>query len=183
MNTVAAMLRVGPTYCGPLVSQGLPFFDFPGFTGGRYWQPPKPATYSLSSLNKQRNVVPRGRELGALGPAAQRITDLLELPEDWNGQGSDRPNMVAARSCLAVIRLLGVDFSDYSRLVPSAEGGLAIVFFSGDTVATIECFNDGEIVVGISSPGQPPEVSELPPNRPEHGLERLRERLSPQSRT
>lgn len=72
----------------------------------------------------------------------QRLKELCSLEKD---DGFDPPDEVAAS-------LAGRVFAEYvlaglkaSRVVPHADGGLVISFKNDEKIATITCYNDGEM--------------------------------------
>lgn len=90
-----------------------------------------------------------------------QLRELEKLGDDWNGYGSEAPNaqaIQAASTALAILHDLG---SLPSRIVASADGGAALLFFLTDGYADIECFNSGETLAGLQLPDRPPEVDDV----------------------
>lgn len=60
------------------------------------------------------------------------------------------PNETAIKAALQILTYIRLESMVPSRIVASAEGGIAIVFVKGSKYADIECLNDGNIVIGIT---------------------------------
>jgi len=92
---------------------------------------------------------------------AQRSHFLAELkkiqglPENWNGYASEPPNRVAINSAERIlITLHEMDtLLEPKEIVPSAEGGVGILFARGKRRGLIECSNDDEMAAIIYEPG------------------------------
>jgi hypothetical protein len=89
----------------------------------------------------------------------EKLFALRSLPEQWEmATGAKRPNRTAfANACHAMIRLLSRGLSP-DRVVPSAEGGIALVFLSAGRYADVECFNTGEVCAVISGDNVAPKA-------------------------
>jgi len=109
-----------------------------------------------------------------------RVDALRKLEQDWDAEGGAAPAeavVAIARTVLEMLfhlNLLPVD------VVPSAEGGVGIVFKSGERYADIEFFNDGDIVVTMSKRDGRPLVFEVKEITPEE-IERVRTFLNSRS--
>ena len=105
-----------------------------------------------------------------------RLHYLSQLPDNWDGYGTETPNSTTVtRSGKALSILQTMGFAP-SGIVPSAENGLAIVFQDDARYADIEFFNTGEIFVGMTPPAGEPIVIEIRPEEADitHALERIR---------
>lgn len=95
-------------------------------------------------FSRDSRTVARGRD--SLAKFLADIESLRGLPHDWNGYGSERPNETAIYNARSVLMALADSelalFPD--RVVPSAEGGIAICFVADERYADIECFNSGD---------------------------------------
>ncbi len=90
----------------------------------------------------------------------QQLKRLEELKSKWDGYSAEKPNNLAiskARNILNTLRELDIS---PRAILPSAEGGVAICFTEGNRYADIECFNDGDILIGLSDPQSSPKVYE-----------------------
>jgi hypothetical protein len=78
-------------------------------------------------------------------------SSVAAVPDNWNGYGSPSPNATAL--ALAERVLAAVDDAGFRavRVMPSADGGVGIIFRSGTFYADIECYNSNEIVGTLSN--------------------------------
>jgi hypothetical protein len=109
-----------------------------------------------------------------------RVRALSQLQPNWDGYGAPVPNRVAVDTMLRIIGLLQPYDVGSARIVPSAEGGLAICFVRGDRYADIECLNDGEII-GVRYVGREmPTLIHIEPTDASiaAGLEQVRNHVS-----
>lgn len=80
----------------------------------------------------------------------KKIGELRKLEHDWNGYGSEPPNLTAESHAQIVVDcLFELDISP-ERIIASAENGIGIYVKKAKRYAIIECLNDGEIVIGLS---------------------------------
>ena len=95
----------------------------------------------------------------------EQIEDFRSLPLDWNGQGSEPPNEVAAtlaRNALTASDTVGLI---PHRVVPSPDGGVALCFRRGDgRFASLECLNAGDVIALQSDRTGNPRAWEVAPN-------------------
>lgn len=97
-----------------------------------------------------------------------------ELTENWNSYGAQPPNEKAISIGEAIFSHLIEQDLLPDRIVPSVEGGLAFVFLFGELYADIECFNDGDILIGFCAPSMDPKVKEALINQIEEEIEDIR---------
>ena len=90
-----------------------------------------------------------------------RLALLLDLKNNWDGYGAEPPNHVASYHAEWVLSLLNAYPAVPDRVVPSAEGGISLVFTSGNKVATLELLNTGEILVSLVKGREDAKVSEV----------------------
>lgn len=86
-------------------------------------------------------------------------TDRGLWPED-----AEAPHEKAIACASEILQKLEDDMVLPSRVVASAEGGVAICFMNGGSYADIECFNDGTILGVVSNEHDRPDVWEIEPN-------------------
>ena len=90
------------------------------------------------------------------------LQKLKRLESDWNGYGAEPPNKTACRGALVILILLQLEgMTPPRRLAPSAEGGIAIIFRSGENYADFECLNTGDITVTLANDASEPDVWEV----------------------
>jgi hypothetical protein len=68
------------------------------------------------------------------------------LTKNWDSYDADPPNSLAIANMRTVLESMATQQLDASRVVPSAEGGLGVVWMSEfglSRLAYIECCNDG----------------------------------------
>jgi hypothetical protein len=77
-----------------------------------------------------------------------QIESLGQLPRDFNGYGSEAPNDESIRLASQVV--LAAKKIRPTRVLPSAQGGVAVYFVQGSKRGDIECLNTGEIVATMA---------------------------------
>lgn len=76
---------------------------------------------------------------------ANLLTQLCSVPDDWNGYGSPAPTGEAIKIARAILNTLWTERLIPRRVLPSAEGGVALVFSSAsENRAVIETLNTNE---------------------------------------
>jgi hypothetical protein len=97
--------------------------------------------------------------------------------------GAQAPQDPAIYWAFQVLQKLEHDMLRPSRIVASAEGGVAICFVREDIYADIECFNDGVILGAISDRRDRPIVWEIEPGPSDiaRAAARIRKFLCPPS--
>ncbi|MBX3143903.1 MAG: hypothetical protein KF813_09125 [Trueperaceae bacterium] len=102
------------------------------------------------------------------------IRAMQNLQHGWNTYDAEAPNQTAVE--LASKMLVKIwSFSSYlDRVLPTASGGIALIFVKTSGYADIEAFNDGEVLVGAYPDDGDTEVWPVDPERPDAGLRRLR---------
>lgn len=81
----------------------------------------------------------------AFNELTQALSDLSFTEQDWNSYGSPKPSVDAIRYAGEILNTLRRHNLPPARILPSAEGGVALVFTSSTpNRAVIEALNDGE---------------------------------------
>lgn len=114
------------------------------------------ANISATNENIARTTLKTTREYVKLGMRHfwEELKKMQGLPENWNGYGSEPPNNVAINSADRILSILHeMDaILEPKEIVPSAEGGVGILFANGNKRGLIECSNDNEIAAIIYEP-------------------------------
>jgi hypothetical protein len=97
----------------------------------------------------------------SIDEARNRLGQTARLIHGWDTYGGDPPNEMARTIAANVLTLLEAEALPPARLLPSAEGGIAISFVEGARRAEIETYNTGEIIAAIYSADDEPLVWEL----------------------
>jgi hypothetical protein len=100
-----------------------------------------------------RSVVPMHEE---------QLEELAELEPGWDSYGAPAPSAQAidvARGFLLRLASLG---QEASKAAPMADGGVELVLALKPLYASIEIFNDGDVVVGFSDREEHHETWDLP---------------------
>jgi hypothetical protein len=90
---------------------------------------------------------PVARVSPVASPAAVALRPLQVVSKNWDSYGAEAPNDTALSAAEAVLEAAHDILLHPSRLLPTAEGGVGIVFIAGAKEGHIECLNDGEITV------------------------------------
>jgi hypothetical protein len=116
-----------------------------------------PSQSSLSSVLQQQRVrsVMQGilesfrRSEYLRGPlqkseaAEAELSRLWHLERNWDSYGADAPNHASISAARDFLRATFKEDIGYKRILASAEGGVAVVFFHGEKRAIAEFLNDG----------------------------------------
>lgn len=123
---------------------------------------------------KQR---PHGRTPS--GIAFRALFELKNLEANWDSYGAPPPNARSLFEAQRILtRLVDEEAMSPSRVVPSAEGGVGIVFVQDDRYADFECFNDGAIAAVISDRSRgTPKVWNVDDRSLSDSIQRIREFL------
>lgn len=97
---------------------------------------------------------------------AGHFAKLLEIKSEatlWP-EGAERPAFDSIAWAELILRRLQLDALLPTRIVASAEGGIAICFVRGDKYSDIECLNSGAILGVTSNRRDRPVVWDVEPN-------------------
>lgn len=93
------------------------------------------------------DVGTRVRAHDPIAVAKRQLRDISRYKQDWNTYGAEPPN---ARALLWASRAMDLiaDMEQFAapRVVASTQGGASICFMEGNTYASLDFFNSGEIV-------------------------------------
>lgn len=93
--------------------------------------------------------------------ARERLNTMVYLEHGWDTYGAESPNDVALSLAAKILEALEEESLPPTRLMPSAEGGVAISFVEGNNRAEIEIYNTGEVAAATYSGHSEPAVWEL----------------------
>jgi hypothetical protein len=93
--------------------------------------------------------------------ARWRLHRTLFLERDWDTYGAEPPSERARTSAGWVLQQLEYASLPPTRLMPLADGGIAMSFVEGENRAEIEVYNSGEVAAAVYSGEQEPVVWEL----------------------
>jgi len=107
-------------------------------------------------FKKRRNVAAEREHAEQLA----KLDSFRRLRRGWDSYEAEPPSETATDNARRVLEVLwGEDAEARTRLSPSVEGGVAIVFTGlEDRYADLECFNDGEILAITSEGSAEPSV-------------------------
>jgi hypothetical protein len=75
----------------------------------------------------------------------RELKALENLQVGWDSYNAPSPNALATRNALRILSLVEASDLLTVRVMPSAEGGVALCFVREDRYADLECSNDGEV--------------------------------------
>ena len=102
-------------------------------------------------------------ELAAFLRLVACLTDLDQLKPGWNTYEAEPPSALALRTSLRILRALYSMDHLPDRVLPLADGGVALVYSRGSLYASFECFNDGEVTAGTSNRSDDHEAWDVEP--------------------
>jgi hypothetical protein len=88
----------------------------------------------------------------------EQLDEATNLRQNWDSYNAEPPNHQAQNLAAGVLTFLETNSIAPSRLVPSAEGGVAFCFVESNRYADIECLNTGEILAVIYEGNNDPIV-------------------------
>jgi hypothetical protein len=83
------------------------------------------------------------------------------LADNWNSYDAEKPSPSAIKAAARFLRRLRTEFFMPNRVIPSAEGGVAVYFTRGDKTAYLEYRNSGESILAMYDNLSDPIVVEL----------------------
>lgn len=118
---------------------------------------PTPSTIDSHKNRYRRDLFFRPR----FQTAKDQLERLATLHRGWDSYGGEPPNAEARNHAERVLGKLERMSIPPSRVVASAEGGVAICFVENSRYADIECLNSGEILAVTYVGAQEPLVWEV----------------------
>lgn len=83
------------------------------------------------------------------------------LANDWNSYDAEKPSPDTVKAVARFLRRLRAEFFMPNRVIPSAEGGVAVYFTRGSKTAYLEYRNSGEVILAMYDNHSDPLVVEL----------------------
>ena len=129
-----------------------------------FWSPGSKigAGYGVISGSEQPQQ-PQRSGLGHYLYPLQRseLSDMVNLPDDWDGYGAKPPSSKAVEQAQHVLRMcFGRELVPVAVL-PSSEGGVGIAFMRTGRYADIEMLNNKTVLAVVSGDDTEPEVWSL----------------------
>lgn len=84
-----------------------------------------------------------------------------ELGDDWNSYGAEKPSPATIKAAARFLGRLRREFFMPNRIIPSADGGIAVYFNRRDKTSYLEYRNSGEVILAMYDKHSDPEVLEL----------------------
>ncbi|MEX0716855.1 MAG: hypothetical protein WD066_09720 [Planctomycetaceae bacterium] len=119
----------------------------------------QPAPFPLAALDT--SMQPEGLKRGVGGfvvdwPTLFRTAGSLRfIGDDWDGFGAPAPNQGATTLAREALAHLGERNLPPSTISATVEGGIGMVFRSGERFASLEILNDGELLVLLERDSHP----------------------------
>lgn len=79
-----------------------------------------------------------------------QIEKLTYLEGNWNSYGAPKPEKKAIDNAESILKTITELKIFPAKILPSAEGGISILFVKDNKYADIECDNEGDIIAGMS---------------------------------
>ena len=98
---------------------------------------------------------------------------LQGLSEGWDSYGAPPPNENSIEEATKILTLYEHLNLIPARIVPSSEGGVAIVLVRADKYADVECLNDGDVLAATYQGDEEPDVWQV--IQPEATVKRIRQ--------
>jgi hypothetical protein len=83
------------------------------------------------------------------------------LADNWNSYDAEKPSLATIKAVARFLRKLRTELFLPNRIIPSAEGGVAIYFTRVDKTAYLEYRNSGEVILAMYDNLSDPLVVEL----------------------
>lgn len=97
-----------------------------------------------------RRIMDPEDEPAGLPEKIRQLESLSALTKGWDGYEAEPPSATALGKARSLLETLSVMKVVPERVVPSADGGVALILSTHPAYRAIECFNDGEIVASLS---------------------------------
>ena len=123
-----------------------------------------PAIYREVSSSHQSRYIELEQAFAAL---RDQLKKLRLLRANWDTYGAPAPNDVALAAADAALRMFRVMDVLPTRVLPSADGGIGILFTEREQYAHIEFENSGDTWVLIYGSNNPPITWQLPSGDPD----------------
>ncbi|HEX6805253.1 MAG TPA: hypothetical protein VF133_16355 [Terriglobales bacterium] len=127
-----------------------------------------PSSEAKNAIAQFENALARAWKTSTFLQVQERFEGLLAalyrfslLSDNWNSYDAEKPSKNAIRSTARFLKFLYSDLLVPTRLIPSAEGGLAVYFGAEDKTAYIEFRNTGEVVLAMYDELSEPIIVEL----------------------
>jgi hypothetical protein len=88
----------------------------------------------------------------------KKLRELARLKDGWDSYDAEAPSVLAVRGAAAWLHDLVVAGLTPSSLLPSVEGGIALGMERANQRATVEVYNDGEVVAIAFGGDQEPKA-------------------------
>jgi hypothetical protein len=92
------------------------------------------------------------------------LTTYSKLSDDWNSYGAEKPSAQTINLTLRLLNKLHYELFLPTRVIPSAEGGVATYFKADDRVSYLEYRNSGEVILAMYDQHSEPDIRELTEN-------------------
>lgn len=116
---------------------------------------------SSSAVSTLLGEVVLKKKKDVFSPFFKKLTSLEDYEDGWDSYSAPQPSVQAIENAKSILTSLeNIDFSPM-KIIPSCEGGVAIVFKNRHKYADFECFNDGEILMAMASTDGEPFVREI----------------------
>jgi hypothetical protein len=92
---------------------------------------------------------------------AESLDACANLTDNWNSYEAEKPSPAAIKGVARFLRRLRAELFMPNRVIPSAEGGVAIYFARGNKTAYLEYRNSGEMILAMYDNLGDPMVVEL----------------------
>ena len=140
----------------------------------------KPNQSNVNSITEVERVLAFIEKISEKFAPLERQLKVLELEaESWTRE-SEAPSDLAFDNARALLHRLKIDGLKPSRVVPSVEGGIGIVFSDRARYADFECLNTGEVSAVLSDRKGKVEAFEVATDFEgyKHAIKNIREFLS-----
>jgi hypothetical protein len=91
----------------------------------------------------------------------ESLDSCSNLAANWNSYDAERPSPTTIKAVARFLRKLRTELFMPNRVIPSAEGGIAVYFTRGDKTAYLEYRNSGESILAMYDNLGDPLVVEL----------------------
>ncbi|MBF0496870.1 MAG: hypothetical protein HQK58_09915 [Deltaproteobacteria bacterium] len=115
----------------------------------------KPLRYDLSGKNQKPSWLVK---------CSRKLEEMYKLLPNWNGMGSDPPNITAINTAKNVLDILHEINLPPSKIMASVEEGVAISFVKSNKYGMVECYNDGGVIILFPEGAGEPEIIEVGPS-------------------
>jgi len=152
----------------PAIAVSKSMFSGPGYAVSAEIAPSGPSWKILTFFQHRIAEARSTSQFLQIARSYQELRSSLEacagLEDDWDSYGAAKPARHSIEAADRLLRRLFVELFMPNRVIPSAEGGIALYFNSDNKTAYVEFRNSREVILAMFDDRSDPIIVELTEN-------------------